>query len=41
MAFLNSVAQLEQTVGITLEAWADQLDWSGLSEDLEIGGNAP
>jgi outer membrane protein TolC len=24
MAFLNSVAQLEQTVGITLEVWADQ-----------------
>lgn len=28
MAFLNSVAQLEQTVGITLEVWADQLDES-------------
>ncbi len=35
IAFLNSVAQLEQTVGITLEVWADQLDLSLLREDFE------
>lgn len=39
IAFLNSVAQLEQTVGITLAVWADQLDWTGLPEDLEVMEN--
>lgn len=34
IAFLNSLAQLEQTVGITLETWAEQIDLDPLLEDL-------
>jgi outer membrane protein len=32
--FLNSVAQLEQTVGITLETWDEQLDLQPLLNDM-------
>jgi outer membrane protein len=32
--FLNSVAQLEQTVGITLESWGNQINLQPLSDDM-------
>jgi outer membrane protein TolC len=35
IAFLNSVARLEQTVGITLERWAGEIG-SGLGAELEL-----
>jgi outer membrane protein TolC len=32
IAFLNGIAQLEQTVGITIDSWADQVDFTSVME---------
>jgi|GEM_PF-1141419 len=35
IAFLNAIASLEQTVGITLESWADQVDLTPVLSEIE------
>ncbi len=35
IAFLNAIAQLEQTVGITLESWTDQVDLTPVLSEID------